>query len=419
MKKLALAFSSKDRVELTRKSLDRVTGRGIQLFWNDGSVTDDGKYLHQAGYPGGYDGIMCARVTGGPDRAIVFALSQMLAHSAARESADYLGLLESDVLLDPDWLEPTMALFDNQEGLPVGAVSARSYEDRVLIQRDGYAVMHNVGAGHIILTREAAQIVLNNYRTGWWPENRAVFSQLSGLDIGKWAAFHRNEQFVTADWSWDTILAAHGLATVALTPSKATMIGQDIAEQGLKYADGDFDNGMTLSADDEAFVLFCNNLQRIREGARAIPPVDHLLRTRGGSIIFPHHAERHGGLFSGNPGRGSSWTTRWSQGFGPFTYVAGDNALFSIPIFGPCAFHVGGGAVKLHDTATEFRTEIDLSNQTEMITIAVPRDMQTGIVRLTFGPGACLAGIETVHPQPVWKDLTFDYSKLPPVEEKP
>lgn len=417
MKKLALSFSSKDRVELTEQSLDRVLHRDIQLFWNDGSATDDGKQMHQC-YSHG-DVKLRTRVTGGPDTAIVFALSQMLAaEDAFGFIYDYVGLLENDVLLDPDWLEPTIALFDNPDGLPVGAVSARSFEDRVCIQRDGYCVLHNAGAGFIIFTREAAQLILNNYRTGWWPENRAVFSQLSGLDIGKWAAFHHNEQFVTADWSFDAILAAHGLATVALTPSKAGMIGQDIAEQGLRLTTESFGGGDIPPANcimnarsNEAFTLFRDNLQRIRAGEKSLPPVDHLLRTRGGSIIFPHHAERHGGLFSGQ------WKTRWSQGFGPFMYVAGEDALFSIPLFGPCAFHVGGGPVKLHDTATGFMTELDLSGQTEMVTLSVPRDMQTGIVRLTFGPGACLAGIETTQPQPVWKDVTFDYSKLPEVHD--
>lgn len=405
MKKLALAFSSKDRVELSKQSMEVLADSCryaiANLWWLDGSATPEGKQFFRTARFNWEAGRV--RVIGGPDSAIVYALTQML-----KDDADYIGLLENDVLLDPDWLEPTMALFDNQENLPVGAVSARSYEDRVLLQRDGYAVMHNVGAGHIIFTREAAQIVLDNYRTGWWPENRAVFSQLSGLDIGKWAAFHHNEQFITADWSWDTILAAHGLATVALTPSKATMIGQDIAEQGLRLTTGPVDVENPLS--EQAFILFRDNLQRIRTGERAIGRVDHLLRTRGGSIIFPHQAEKHGGLFSGQ------WKTRWSQGFGPFMYVAGEDALFSIPVFGPCAFHVGGGKVLVNDVATHFSTEIDLSNQTEMVTLSVPRDMQTGIIRLMFSPGSCLAGIETVQPQPVWKDVTFDYSKLPEVE---
>ncbi len=403
--KIALSFSSKDRCELTNHSLARIVGYdNVAVFWNDGSVTDDGKQMHQC-YSHG-DVFLRTRVTGGPDSAIVFALSQMLSDP----SFTHMGLLENDVALDYDWYEDTLALFNNQEGLPVGAVSARSFVDRVLLQRNGYCVLHNAGAGFIIFTREAAEIILNNYRTGWWPENRAVFSQLSGIDIGKFAAFHHNEQCITADWSWDTILASHGLATVALTPSKANMIGQELTleQQGLRLTQADVEK----RKDDLAFALFKSNLQAIRNGERAIGPVDHLLRTRGGHMIMPHHAEKHGGLFSGN------WTTRWNQACGPFVYVAAGTCQFSIPVFGPCAFHVGGGPVTIDDIATGFNNQVDLTGQTETITLPVPRDMQSGIVRLTFAPGAFLSSIETVQPQPVWKDVTFDFSKLPPVEEK-
>ncbi len=401
--KLGLAFSTKNHPELRAESLPRVTLNPLGLHIIDGS--DD------VWRPGAARSLKWytfhSNIKGGPDVAIVYALTMMLRHE---DNYTHVGLLEQDVLLDKYWCTATMALFDNPEGLPVGAVSARSFEDRVLIQRDGHAVMHNAGAGHIIFTREAAQIVLANYRTGWWPENRAVFSQLSGLDIGKFAAFHHNEQFVTADWSWDTILAAHGLATVALTPSKATMIGQvpSLEQQGLHLVTEPV-NRISNALNEDAFILFRNNLQHIRAGECTIAPVDHLLRTRGGAVIFPHHADKHGGLFSG------TWKTKWAQGFGPFMYRAESDAVFSMPVFGPCAFHVGGGPVKLHDTATGYRTEIDLSQQTEMITLAVPRDIQTGIVRLEFGPGACLAGIETTHVQPVWRDVMFDYSKLPEV----
>lgn len=398
MKKLALAFSSKDRVELTEQSLSRVTDRGIQLFWNDGSATDEGKRRHQCNI-GGYDGVMRTRVTGGPDRAIVFALSQMLADP----TYTHVGLLENDVLLDPDWLEPTMALFD-KEGLPVGAVSARSFEDRVLIQRDGYAVMHNVGAGHVIFTREAAEIALNFYRNGWWPENRRVFSQISGIDIGKFGAFGLNEQPTTVDWSWDTILASHGLATLALTPSRATMIGQNppLEQQGLRLVE----DAVEARRDDLAFERYRESLLNIRDGRLTIPGVDHNLHDNRATLTFPHQVGKHRGRYGGQ------WKTRWSQGFGPFLYVAQAEASLTIPAFGTCVFHVGGGHVRVHDTVTGFDHELDLTGQNDMVAIPVPRDKQFGKIELTFGPGAMFFGFETSEPQPTW-DVRFDYNSLP------
>ena len=133
-----------------------------------------------------------------------------------------------------------MELFQRgkQDGFNVGAVSARCYEDRILFQRDGYAVTHNLGAGMIMFTREAAELVLANYRTVWTTENRTLFAQLSGIDIGSYWAFRGNQNFLVADWNFDRVLAAHGLASLALTPNRATMLDQDIAPLGLKYADG-------------------------------------------------------------------------------------------------------------------------------------------------------------------------------------
>jgi hypothetical protein len=298
-------------------------------------------------------------------------------------------------------------LFDysRTEGLPVGAVSARSFEDRILVQRDGYAVMHNVGAGHVIFTREAAKIILANYRTGWWPENRATFAQLSGLDIGKWAAFHHNEQMITADWSFDTILAAHGLATVALTPSKATMIGQEMTleQQGLKPATADVEE----RRNNQAFEMFRRNLLAVQSGELDLGKVDFHLRNSQGIVTFPHHAARHGGKFFGD------WKTRWMQAFGPFCYESQGDARFSIPVFGPVAFHVGAGPVRLRDHATGYQTDNDFSTTDQIATLSVPRDKQYGEIEIEFGKGACLVAIETTQAQPQRNDTTFDFSTLP------
>ncbi len=403
MKKLALAFSSKDRVELSRQSLVPILTSDfdrVVIHWYDGSQTEKGQaFLLEEGHP---VHSLCLNVTGGPDRAIVCALTDLLQHKA---NYDYIGLLENDVLLDPDWLEPTLALFDNPDRLPVGAVSARSFTDRILVQRDKYAVMHNAGAGMIIFTREAAQIVLDNYRTGWWPENRAVFSQLSGLDIGKWGAFHSNEQMITADWSWDTILAAHGLATVALTPSKATMIGQEhtLEQQGLTLVESEVDD----MRNNQAFETFRRNLLAVQRGELDLGKVDFHLRQQNNIMTFPHHVARHAGGYRGK------WRTRWMQAFGPFCYQAVDEGEFTVPVFGPVAFHVGGGEITIHDDATGYHHSVDLSGSDQMVTIAIPRDKQYGVVTLTCRNGGCFLGMETTHLQPQRNDTTFDYNTLP------
>src|SRR5258708_3869861 len=180
--KLAIAYSSKDQVELTRQTLPRLQHRDIKLLWCDGS-TGEGQYLFDMRRN---DAFISEYIYGGADAAIAWKLTKLL-----ETDCDYLGLLENDVLLDQDWLAPTMELFGKgkRDGLHVGAVSARSYVDRGFIQRDGYAVMHNLGAGMAIYTREAAGFILKTFRTHWWPINRILFAQLGGIDLATYAAF--------------------------------------------------------------------------------------------------------------------------------------------------------------------------------------------------------------------------------------
>ena len=88
-------------------------------------------------------------VTGGPDVAILYCLSLML-----ERGYDYVGLIEND--LEPGWLDRIFQLFATPR-LNVGSVSARSDADRVLLPRNGYAIMANVGAGMVLFKRAAAE----------------------------------------------------------------------------------------------------------------------------------------------------------------------------------------------------------------------------------------------------------------------
>lgn len=403
MKKTAIAFTSKNRVALTEQTLARVRDiPGLALFWLDGSTEIDAvQYLIRNGAT--VDKLI-PKATGGPDRAIVRALTEMLGSPVGY---DYVGIVENDVLLDDGWFEPTMELFNysRTEGLPVGAVSARAYHDRVLIQRDGYAVMHNVGAGHVMFSRNAAQIILNNFRTGWWPENRRVFAGLSGIDIAKFAAFGFEGSFITGDWSWDTILASHGFATVALTPSKASMIGQDIPldQQGLRLVQDD----VVERRDDAAFERFRDALHVIEDGSSVYPRSDFRMRNPGGIFVGPHHIACYGAKLDGK------WKCRWNQGLGPFAYEAAEDASVRIPLFGPCAIHVGGGKVRVSDSATGFEQEIDLAGIDVIASIPIPRDHQVGTVEVMLEPGAALCGVETTFEQLVRTNQTFDHSRLP------
>ncbi len=414
--KLALALLTKDKPELTKRSIEPLLQPDkFDLVIVDGSITKEGKL-----FPWGRKGVgTLDEVYGGPDAAIVKALSALLVN---QKEYTHVGIIEQDVLLHPDWFGPTLALFERgqADGLEVGAVSARSYEDRILVQRDGYALMHNLGAGMVVFTREAARLILDNYRTTWWTDNRLIFSQLSGIDIGAYAAFRGNEQWVTADWGFDAILARHGLASLALTPSLATMLDQDIAAQGLKLADGRFD----LLRNEKAFDTFVNRSTRIR--TRHWDPIgDRIQNTGGTRTYFPHQLAGIGAQHTGD------WRLKWAQGFGPFVWEAATTSVehwergiyrevhcvLEVPVLGPCEFLVGGqGKVKVTDTLSGYTCSPDLSPSGGILQVSVPSGVQYRTIKLkALTPGVCFYGIRTREPQPWLTGYRFDHSQLPKV----
>lgn len=408
--KLAIAYSTKDRVELTKQSIEPLFGTGAYIYWCDGSATPEGvEYFER------HKGVIKqkTRVTGGADAAIAFGLSALL---NAPENYTHIGLVENDVLLDDDWLEPTLDLFHRGErdGLVVGAVSARSYVDRVLIQRDGYAVMHNIGAGAIIFTRQAAEIVLDSIRSHWAPHIRSTWMRLAGIDIGRYWAFRGNDQWLTSDWGYEAVLASHGLASLALTPAKCQMIGQvpPLAEQGLEMVT---DHRDETFVNDKAFYIFRHRTRQIRERNLDInsPATDYDPRIGGERIIFAHQAPRFGATFSGN------WRLQWSQGFGPFAYRAGEGgASVSVPVYGSCSFLVSGGDTgsrcKVTDATSGYTHAPNLSGDGVSV-VPVPGAVTYREVTLAMDEGGVFYGYNSPEGQPYRPGFKFDYSTLPPV----
>src|SRR5262245_40005488 len=114
MNKVAIAFFTKDKTELTKRSIEPLLQLDkFDLWWFDGSDTPKGQE-----FPDRYRSDERMRtiynVRGGPDRAVVYALTRLLKHEHSRtgEIYEYIGLCENDVLLHPDWFGPTMALFE-------------------------------------------------------------------------------------------------------------------------------------------------------------------------------------------------------------------------------------------------------------------------------------------------------------------
>lgn len=430
MKKTAIAFLTKDRVELSKQSVEVLHKGQHALFWIDGSVTESGRML-----PWNYNNThIFSNVRGGAGAAIVFALSQMLAESA---EYDFIGLVENDVLLPDDWFDRTLALFDvgAADGLPVGAVSARCFVDRVLFQRDSYAVCHNLGAGMIVFSREAVQIVLNSFRSGFTTDNRRIFCQLSGVDIGPFWAFRNNDHPLVADWHFDSTLVTHGLASLALTPSHVQMIGQDppLEQQGLVIAD----SLVTERIDDPAFNVYRARLQAIRHGALKLGIETVFQKDDTGYHYLPHQLHMIGGRYSGD------WRFKEMRAFGEFTWVAGEvteHSLFDeetcgtqshysqkvfpsfdVPIYGIAMLLLSGGKnggqFRIEDTESGYVVEPFIppeGNNHQCLQVPLPAMVSYRTIRVTaLTPGICFYKLTCQNKQPVDPTQKFDHSVLP------
>jgi hypothetical protein len=196
MSKVAIALMTKDRCELTKRTIEPLLDSDrFDLWLIDGSDTEAGRKLAES-YPVKH---LRTNVRGGADPAIAYALTELLAHDY-----DYVGICESDVLLPHGFFGSMFALFERgrADGLEVGVVSARAYVDRILCQRDGYALMLNTGFGQQLYTRAAAQIALKHLRTVWTIENRRVFAKLTGWTLALGGPFVRTSTGLRRITAW-------------------------------------------------------------------------------------------------------------------------------------------------------------------------------------------------------------------------
>ena len=422
MNKIAIAFLTKDRVDLSKCTIvpllqpDKFT-----TFIIDGSHTPAGMRFADGYTEEGTPYHVHINVKGGADAAVVYALTEML-----KGDYTHVGLVENDALLHPDWFGPAMALFKRGEadGLSVGAVSARAYTDRILVQRDGYALMHNLGWGMQIMTRQAAELTLRHFRTHWTTENRRTFARLSGIDIGSYWAFRTNDHWTTPDWGNDAVLASHGLASLALVPSPVEMIGQkpSLADQGLKLADAPVED----RRNDDAFDRFATMTSLIRENHLdiGISPV-RFRGDDGTEIIFAHQLDSlRGAFWSGD------WRLKWSPGLGGFAARGFSPALvnakqpepgasFECYASGTARFMVmggeKGGQIQIEDTKSGYVVRPTLlpeaSNQVTQV--VAPTGVSWRLLRLTVLSGsALLYGMQFQEPQPTVGGWKFDHSKL-------
>ena len=422
--RLGVAYSTCDRTELTVQSiLPLIQPDKFDLWWIDGSKTKAGRDLPTMR---DYDSVykVVGNVGGGSAAAVVYGLSALL---EANQQYTHIALCENDVLLPTNWFESTMTLFGvgQTDELEVGAVTARTYEDRILIQRDNYAILHNAGFGMQVYTRKAAEIVLQTLRSHFSFENRKVFALLTGKDIGAYWAFKGADISLMADWGVDRILAQHGLASLGVTPSEVEMIGQvpPLAEQGLRIAT----RPQELLRDDDAFAMYRDRTRAIREGKLDLHACGAWFQDPASAQwhIYPHQIERIGGQYGG------PWRLQSNLGFGTFSWVASDEGhdgagyiydppTMEVPILGACDLLVSGGAtggqVQVEDEASGFNCSPKLPPQGDgvLMQINIPGHMSYRTIRLTArSPGVIFYGVLCRERQLSLPHVRFSYDTLP------
>ena len=277
--KIGVSVRTMDRSEISAETIPALLAeKDIDVFWMDGSREKEGQAFAANRYrnmPG-----LCEvhrSVTNGVIGSFIYGVKTLI-----ENGYEYLCFMDGDVFLEPNWLEKTMELYDrgHKEGLNVGFVSPRCFEDRILVPRDGYAVMGNLGAGMTMmardvflkLTEDESKCVLDNpsvkmsdikrhfmEATGVeYPVNWRMKKDLLEKEVPKGAYIDWQQ---SCDWWWEVVLLKYGMVALAPTPSMAF----NIDEEGRK--------DLPMKTETKADPLFnwesfCERLQLINNGPK-------------------------------------------------------------------------------------------------------------------------------------------------------
>jgi hypothetical protein len=234
--RIGFSFSTKDRYLFTLQTLENLdTEGGFDLIWNDGS-TEPGVPALARNYK--FQNAKLAEVnygvTGGPDRAVCFGLTRLL-----ELGYDYIGLIENDILFRPGWFSALKQLFSlgAADGIVCGSATTRSFESHVLEYRAGYSVHSDIGAGMVLFSRPAAEIIVDLYAnpsslqmsTHTWQK---FYADIFNLDLRIFApfwAYPPEKAFpCTLDWGYTPSLYLNGYASLSSIPTYATDLEFDL-----------------------------------------------------------------------------------------------------------------------------------------------------------------------------------------------
>jgi hypothetical protein len=231
--RVGFALSTRDRFVFTIRTIKSLDAEGgFDLIWNDGSEHNEVPELSR------YFAFRNARlvevnykVHGGADAAIQFGLQRLL-----ELGYDFIGLIENDIVLDAGWFAGSRIAFDAAlaDGIIAGAVSALGYRSRVVEYRKQYSIDWARGAGLVLFTRAAAELLLENYSALQMtsPQIRGFYAERFGvaLHVPEWAVGGRwMDGPMTVDWGYAPFLYSHGYACVGTIPSFASDLEFDVS----------------------------------------------------------------------------------------------------------------------------------------------------------------------------------------------
>lgn len=230
------SLSTRDRYLFTLQTIQSIdTDGGFDLIWNDGStepgvpaMAQNFKFRNARLVEVNYG------VTGGAERAVCFGLARLL-----DLGYDYIGLIENDILFRPGWFAALRNVFalGARDGIVCGSATARSFESHALEYRSGYSVQSDTGAGMVLFSRAAAEIIMELYAnpqslqmtTHSWQK---FYAELFGLDLRKFAPFWAlpadRPYACTLDWGYAPSLYLNGYASLSTIPSYATDLEFDV-----------------------------------------------------------------------------------------------------------------------------------------------------------------------------------------------
>jgi hypothetical protein len=234
--RIGFSFSTRDRYLFTLQTLQNLdTEAGFDLIWNDGSM-ESGVPALAANYKFQNANLVEVNygVTGGAERAVCFGLSRLL-----ELGYDYVGLIENDILFRPGWFSHLIELFSlgAKDGIVCGSATARSFQSHVLEYRKGYGVQSDIGAGMVLFSRPAAEIIMELYSnpcslqmtTHSWQK---FYADVLGLDLTQFSpfwAYPPDKAFpCTLDWGYTPSLYLNGYSSLSTIPSYASDLEFDV-----------------------------------------------------------------------------------------------------------------------------------------------------------------------------------------------